>query len=224
MKLYNYSGKTALVTGGGGKFGNALCLALAQGGSKVIVSDFDLTKARATAAKVGGLALGLDVSDAAMWTNALASIQELFGPLDLLFHCASPNPRDHLDSATLLATCVGGVALGMHACTSDLKLKLGAYAHVTSVQFVSDEAWSPKPEAAIWSACQFAKRGLHLAQSSRKDGLKSVLVGYNIPPKPGKMVRDEEVIAATLWGISRGKCDLFVPGGIGVGAFRRKSL
>jgi NAD(P)-dependent dehydrogenase (short-subunit alcohol dehydrogenase family) len=214
MRQQSLSGKTALVTGGGGKFGQTLCLALAQRGVKIIVGDTDLTKARHSAAQVGGLALGLDVTDAAMWQNALASINDLFGPLDLLFHCASLSSTDSADSGLMLATCVRGVELGN---------SLIASGQLTSVQFVSFAAWSPDPKAPIWSACQFAKRGLHLAQSRRPEGPRSVLVGYDIPPKPGQMVRDDEIAAATLWDLGRGQTDIFVPGGFGVGAFRRKN-
>ena len=218
MRQLSLSGKTALVTGGGGKFGQTLCLALAQRGAKIIVGDIDLTRARQSAAQVGGLALGLDVTDAAMWTNALTAIQDLFGPLDLLFHCASLAPKDSVETDLMLTTCVGGVALGNSLCAQDLIATGGA-----SIQFVSAAAWSPDPEAPILSACQFAKRGLHLAQSRRPDGPRSVLVGYDIPPKPGQMVRDDEIAAAALWGLGRGQTEIFVPGGFGVGAFRRKN-
>jgi NAD(P)-dependent dehydrogenase (short-subunit alcohol dehydrogenase family) len=219
MRQLSLSGKTALVTGGGGKFGQALCLALAQRGVKIIVGDTVLTKARHSAAQVGGLALGLDVTDAAMWQNALASINDLFGPLDLLFHCASLTSTDSANSALMLATCVGGVELGNSLCASGQVTSV----QFASVQFVSAAAWSPDPKAPIWSACQFAKRGLHLAQSRRPDGPRSMLVGYDIPPKPAQIVRDDEIAAATLWGLSRGQSDIFVPGGFGVGAFRRKN-
>jgi NAD(P)-dependent dehydrogenase (short-subunit alcohol dehydrogenase family) len=219
MRQFSLSGKTALITGGGGKFGQTLCLALAHRGAKIIVGDIDLTKARQSAAQVGGLALGLDVTDAAMWQNALASINDLFGPLDLLFHCASPAPTDSTDTPLMFATCVGGVELGNTLCANG-QLPSVQFA---SVQFVSAAAWSPDPKAPIWSACQFAKRGLHLAQSRRPDGPRSVLVGYDIPPKPGKIVRDDEIAAATLWGLSRGQSEIFVPGGFGEGTFRRKN-
>jgi NAD(P)-dependent dehydrogenase (short-subunit alcohol dehydrogenase family) len=219
MSPLSLSGKTALVTGGGGKFGQTLCLALAQRGAKIIVGDQDLTKARQSAAQVGGLALGLDVTDAAMWKNALAAIQDLFGPLDLLFHCASPALAEGVDTALMLATFVGGVELGNSLCASGQVTSV----QFASVQFVSFAAWSPDPKAPIWSACQFAKRGLHLAQSRRPNGPRFVLVGYDIPPKPGQMVRDDEIAAATLWGLGRGQTNIFVPGGFGVGAFRRKN-
>ena len=219
MRQQSLSGKTALVTGGGGKFGQTLCLALAQRGAKIIVGDINLTKARQSAAQIGGLALGLDVTDAAMWQNALASINDLFGPLDLLFHCASSALADDADAALVLATCVGGVELGNTLCASGQLTSV----QFASVQFVSAAAWSPDPKAPIWSACQFAKRGLHLAQSRRPDGPRSVLVGYDVPPKPRQLVRDDEIAAATLWGLGRGQTDVFVPGGFGVGAFRRKN-
>eukprot|EP01038_Epipyxis_sp_PR26KG_P007144 gene7144-9747_t len=103
-------------------FGRVMCQALAKRGCKLIVGDCDLTAARDTAAKTEGLALGLDVTDAAMWTNAASSARDLFGPLDYVFHCAQHRAEgtDAESMARLWATQVSSLEIAYRNCRSDL--------------------------------------------------------------------------------------------------------
>ena len=71
--------RTALVTGGAGGIGAAICRALAPSGP-VVVTDLDGAGAERVAAEVGGTAIQLDVTDAA----AVASLP----PCDVLVNCA----------------------------------------------------------------------------------------------------------------------------------------
>jgi 2-hydroxycyclohexanecarboxyl-CoA dehydrogenase len=57
------SGKTVLVTGGGGAIGRAICLRFAEEGAKVLVADVNEESAHATAKLAGGKALVFDISD-----------------------------------------------------------------------------------------------------------------------------------------------------------------
>ncbi|MGH8908989.1 MAG: SDR family NAD(P)-dependent oxidoreductase, partial [Egibacteraceae bacterium] len=47
--------RVALVTGGAGGIGGAICQALADAGHRVAVADIDADRAAAVAARVGGL-------------------------------------------------------------------------------------------------------------------------------------------------------------------------
>lgn len=66
--------RLALVTGGGGGIGAAICRALAADGHKVVVGDVDELGAQRVAAEVGGTALRLDVTDADGVTAAVGSL------------------------------------------------------------------------------------------------------------------------------------------------------
>jgi NAD(P)-dependent dehydrogenase (short-subunit alcohol dehydrogenase family) len=55
----------ALVTGGGNGIGRAICAALTAAGHEVVVADVDVDSAHETAARVGGRAVALDVTDVA---------------------------------------------------------------------------------------------------------------------------------------------------------------
>lgn len=51
------SGRVALVTGGAGGIGAAICAELAAAGQQVAVADLDLGRAEAVANEVGGIAV-----------------------------------------------------------------------------------------------------------------------------------------------------------------------
>jgi 2-hydroxycyclohexanecarboxyl-CoA dehydrogenase len=67
------SGKTVLVTGGGGAIGRAICARFAEDGAKVLVADRDEKNAREVAKKINGKALVFDISDYAAAKKAISS-------------------------------------------------------------------------------------------------------------------------------------------------------
>ncbi len=69
----------ALVTGGASGLGAATARRLASLGAKVAILDFDLPRAQAVAADIGGSAVQVDVSDADAVGAAVASAAEALG-------------------------------------------------------------------------------------------------------------------------------------------------
>ena len=91
-------GKVAIVTGGAGGIGSAVCRAFAKAGVGVAVADMDATKANETAAEVsseGGRAIGIEV-EVTRENSVEAAVQRTvdhFGRIDFLVHCAGNNIR-----------------------------------------------------------------------------------------------------------------------------------
>ncbi len=82
--------RVALITGGGGGIGRALCTAVAAGGARVAVVDRDAAAARRVADEIGAAALALeaDVSTEAGCAAAVKAVEDRLGPVDILFNNA----------------------------------------------------------------------------------------------------------------------------------------
>jgi NAD(P)-dependent dehydrogenase (short-subunit alcohol dehydrogenase family) len=88
--------KVAVVTGGSGVLGSAMCRALAGCGAKVVIIGRDREKAERFAAELqreGGLARGIscNVLDGASLEAAALDIASAFGPCDILINGAGGN-------------------------------------------------------------------------------------------------------------------------------------
>ena len=91
--------RVVAVTGGGHGIGRALCERFAaEGAAAVAVLDIDAVAAREVAAGIGGLALGVDVTNEVHTVEAIDRIEAELGPIDLF--CANAGIVD-----------VGGVEL-----------------------------------------------------------------------------------------------------------------
>ena len=91
--------RVVAVTGGGHGIGRALCERFAaEGVAAVAVLDIDAGAAREVAAGIGGLALGVDVTNEVHTVEAIDRIEAELGPVDLF--CANAGIAD-----------VGGVEL-----------------------------------------------------------------------------------------------------------------
>jgi 2-hydroxycyclohexanecarboxyl-CoA dehydrogenase len=80
--------RVALVTGGGGGIGGAICHALAARGAQVAVADLVADAAEGVAAEIGGLGVELDVTDPDSVAVAVAATERDLGPVDICVNCA----------------------------------------------------------------------------------------------------------------------------------------
>ncbi|MBU4211208.1 MAG: SDR family oxidoreductase [Kiritimatiellae bacterium] len=100
--LFDLSGKVALVAGGAGYLGQAICLALAEQGAVVMVADLARERAEALAADIAarggkGHAVELDVADEASSQAAVARTVADCGRLDVLVNAACFSVGKSLD-------------------------------------------------------------------------------------------------------------------------------
>jgi NAD(P)-dependent dehydrogenase (short-subunit alcohol dehydrogenase family) len=98
MRLFDLSGKTAIITGSSRGIGRAIAEAFAEAGSRVVISARNLEPCEETAAAIranGGEAIAVTVriSDKAQLENLVAKTREAWGRVDILVCNAAVNPH-----------------------------------------------------------------------------------------------------------------------------------
>src|SRR5471032_539166 len=142
----DFTGKVALVTGGGNGIGRATCVAFAKHGAKVVAVDRDGAAAEATAGIVrqnGGEALALtaDVTKSEEVRAYVKATIAKFGRIDCFFNNAGIEgkvaPTAEYDEAVfdaVLGVNVKGVFLGLrHVLPEMIRQKSGAVVNTASV-------------------------------------------------------------------------------------------
>lgn len=94
MSTFDFSGRTAVVTGGSRGIGHAVAQALAAGGANVVLTSRRQEAAEAAAAQVRGSAVGFGahVVDEEAARSCLDFARERFGSVDILVNNAGTNP------------------------------------------------------------------------------------------------------------------------------------
>ncbi len=158
-------GKVAIVTGGAGGIGSAVCRAFARANVGVAVADMDGDRAGETAAEVssgGGTAIAVEV-EVTSESSVVAAVQRTvghFGRVDFLVHCAGNNIRAPVlelaaeDWSRVLDTHLTGAFLFSKAVGRHL-VKQGEGGRVVFMSSVA--ATAPVPERGAYSP---AKAGL----------------------------------------------------------------
>lgn len=85
MKTIDLSGKLAIVSGGGGEIGYALCEGLADAGAKVVALDINTDRIDGGNERISGIRVDL------LDTSAIASALEAIGEVDIFVHAAGVN-------------------------------------------------------------------------------------------------------------------------------------
>ena len=118
----DFTGKVALVTGGGNGIGRAVCLGFAARGAKVVVVDRDAEAAAAVAAEIGANAISVaaDVTKAADVQRYVRAALDAFGRIDCFHNNAGIEGRiantvdyDEAVFDAVMGVNVKGVFLGL---------------------------------------------------------------------------------------------------------------
>ncbi len=160
--MFDFTGRTVLVTGATGALGTALSTRLARAGANTVVAA--RTGADQLAAKLDGPSLGvrLDVTDESDWTEAIARTEARFGPLDILVNNAAYLRVGTTESIPLeefrrvLDTNLTGALLGIRAAAPSMRRAGGgAIVNVNSIAGLA-----AAPGLVAYSSSKWALRGL----------------------------------------------------------------
>ena len=103
--MKRFSGRVAVVTGGGGGIGSAICQRLAEEGADVVVTDMNAVAAQEVANKIvtnGGAAYAIeaDISDSRSCADLISKVISRSGRVDILANNAGINRRGSLLALT----------------------------------------------------------------------------------------------------------------------------
>jgi 2-deoxy-D-gluconate 3-dehydrogenase len=107
-KLFDLSGRVALITGGAGLLGAEFCRTLGEAGAWVVVADVDIKAAAAVAQtlhqhKIQAIAVQVDVTEPDSVRQLIGTSLEAFGRLDILVNSAALDPKfdpGHIEDQT----------------------------------------------------------------------------------------------------------------------------
>jgi NAD(P)-dependent dehydrogenase (short-subunit alcohol dehydrogenase family) len=88
------AGKIAVITGGGGGIGLASARRLQAEGATVVIGDIDEKTGKAAAGELGGLFVGVDVSDEAAVSALFDTAADTYGSVDIAVNNAGISPPD----------------------------------------------------------------------------------------------------------------------------------
>ncbi|WOF42523.1 SDR family oxidoreductase [Sphingopyxis indica] len=99
MRLFDLSGKTAIITGSSRGIGRAIAEAFAEAGARVVISSRKQDACEAVAAEINAkfgagraLAVAASISDKEALQHLVDRTREEFGPIDILVCNAATNP------------------------------------------------------------------------------------------------------------------------------------
>jgi NAD(P)-dependent dehydrogenase (short-subunit alcohol dehydrogenase family) len=174
--------QVALITGGGGGLGEALCRALGAAGARVVVADIRREAAERVAAAVGAgaLPLALDVDDPPATARAVHEVVAACGGLDVLVNNAGVDRTTPFESLEvedwdrIVGVNLRGAFLMAHQAFPVMRRR-GRGHIVNIVSTAAKRAW---PNAAAYHASKWGLLGLShaLHVEGRPHGVKVTAV------------------------------------------------
>lgn len=222
MRTYDFSGKVALVTGGGSGIGEASAKAFAAGGANVLIADIAEANGQRVAAEIGPAAafFAADTSNPEHAEAMVAAAVERFGGLDIAVNNAgiggpsAPTGEYPLDGwRKVIAVNLDGVFYGMRfQIPAMLERGGGSIVNLASilgsVAFASAPAYTASKHGVVGltktAALEYSGKGIRvnavgpgfiktpLVDAHLDDDVQGVLAGMH---PVGRLGRAKEVAA-----------------------------
>ncbi|WP_043361634.1 SDR family NAD(P)-dependent oxidoreductase [Belnapia sp. F-4-1] len=163
MNQLDLQGRVAAITGGARGIGLAIAERMAASGGRVALWDVDLAEAERQAARLGGVAARVDVTDLATIEAALQATEAALGPLDILVANAGiTGPNAPVESypvdawRQVIEIDLTGVFLCCRAVVPGMRAR--NYGRIVNIASVAGKEGNPN--AAAYSAAKAGVIGL----------------------------------------------------------------
>jgi NAD(P)-dependent dehydrogenase (short-subunit alcohol dehydrogenase family) len=195
--------QVALVTGGAGNLGAAICARLAEEGAKVAIADVDVASAESDAAELAkrgldAFGLALDVASESSWAEAITTLQRRYGGISLLVNNAGILSMAPIEAVTseeitrVFDVNVRGTFLGVREAVKSMRSggRGGSIVNVSSLGAMAGE-----PNLSVYNASKAAVRYLTkcvaLECAARQDNIRinSIHPGLIIGERPPMHVK-----------------------------------
>ncbi|MYM74374.1 SDR family NAD(P)-dependent oxidoreductase [Duganella sp. FT134W] len=171
-------GRVALITGGAGGIGRAICRGLIERGIQCVLADYNQTSLDFAVAELGPAATGvqIDLRDFNKLPELLALIQERYGRLDILVNNAAITGTGHFEERSV-ENILGELNINLLSPIVLTRLAFPALQRSGDgrvINTVSLGGIFPLPETGIYSATKFGLRGamLCLGMDTERHGVK----------------------------------------------------
>lgn len=139
MTATRREGRAALVTGGGGGIGAAICEALSTADHRVAVLDLDREAAQRVAEKIDGIAVAVDVTEPKAVSEAVSAAREKLGPLVVCVNCAGwdelrpfPETDERFQAKVLEINLAGAIRMTRAVLPDMIEQRWGRLVNVAS--------------------------------------------------------------------------------------------
>ena len=189
MKLFDLTGKFAVVTGGNGGIGLGMARGFARAGAAVVIAARNAAKSAEAVAELEGLGVksafvALDVADPGSCRATIAAVLDRFGRLDILVNNAGMSIRKPPEAYELhewlkvIDTNLNGVFVLCQACHAPMKRQGGGkIINIGSMMSIFGGAYAAPYSTSKGGIVQLSKS---LATAWAKDNIQvnSVLPGW----------------------------------------------
>jgi 3-oxoacyl-[acyl-carrier protein] reductase len=210
MNSYDLKGQAAVITGGAQGIGLAVAARLAANGARVALWDRDLALATASAERLGGIAVAVDVADERSVADAAAATLAALGPAAILVTSAGIAGKNAkvMDYEAAEWDRIMAINLrGTFLCCREVLRQMVAAGYGRIVTIASVAGKEGNPNAGAYSASKGAVMALTKSMGKEHAG-QNIAVNCITPATAKTRILDElkpEFIDYMLSRIPRGR-------------------